>query len=157
MQAPAARQYSNAKQMRCYEKTPLDIALLCAIANRTAISRVRRKTAHAIKSLAVSAVGKVNADQEASMSWTRNLVLTSPAPNGAVSIETFLGGGLLLGLRLRIVKRVYALDLAVNNVNPVENVVHTVHRFHFEESRDIISLHNMLLHLNSFNRGNDTR
>jgi hypothetical protein len=32
----------------------------------------------------------------------------------------------------------YSLDLAVNNVDLVENVVHALHRFHIEDSRDIV-------------------
>ena len=53
-------------------------------------------------------------------------------------------------LRLGIVKTRNSLDLAVDNLNPVENMVYTFTVSISKESRDIISLHDMLLHPNAF-------
>lgn len=51
----------------------------------------------------------------------------------------------------------YSLDLAVDNMNLVENMIYAGHRFHVENSRDIFALDDMLLNLNALNSWHDAR
>ena len=50
-----------------------------------------------------------------------------------------------LGRLLRIIERMYRLNLSVYDVNPVKNVIHSIHRLHVEDSCNVVSLDDVLL------------
>jgi hypothetical protein len=84
------------------------------------------------------------------LSGVRGRLLSRGPELGRASLSISLDA-LLSRLPPRVIKRVHSLDQSINNMNSVENVVHAVDGFHIEDSRDKISLDNMLLHSNALN------
>jgi hypothetical protein len=52
---------------------------------------------------------------------------------------------LSLGCLLRVIERMDRLDLSVYDVNPVKNVIDSIHRLHVEDSCNVVSLDDVLL------------
>ena len=50
---------------------------------------------------------------------------------------------------LRVIERMYRLDLSVYDVNPVKNVIDSIPRLHIEDSCNIVSLDDVLLQMNT--------
>ena len=55
-----------------------------------------------------------------------------------------------------IVKRVYVLDLSLYNLNPIEHMINAIYCLHVEDSRNVVSLDNVLLHVDAFDQRQDT-
>ena len=53
--------------------------------------------------------------------------------------------GLSLGSLLRVIERMDRLNLSVYDVNPVKNVIDSIHRLHVEDSCNVVSLDDVLL------------
>ena len=51
---------------------------------------------------------------------------------------------LSLGRLLRVIERMYRLNLPVYDVNPVKNVIDSIHRLHVEDSCNVVSLDDVL-------------
>ena len=60
-------------------------------------------------------------------------------------ISASLDLGLSLRRLLRVIERMYRLDLSIYNVNPVKNVIHSISSFHIEDGCNVISLDDVLL------------
>jgi hypothetical protein len=58
---------------------------------------------------------------------------------------------------LRIVKRVYFFQFTVADMHAVEDLIHAKHCLHFKDCCDKLSLDNMLLDLDAFDRWQNTR
>ena len=52
-------------------------------------------------------------------------------------------------LLLRIKERMYRFNLSVYDVNPVTNVIHSIHGLHVKDRCDDISLNDVLFYLNT--------
>lgn len=50
---------------------------------------------------------------------------------------------------VRIIERLYFFDLAVYDLNLIEDMIHAVQRVHIEDRCNIISLNNVLLYVNA--------
>jgi len=50
---------------------------------------------------------------------------------------------------MRIIERVYLFDLAVYDLNLIEDMIHAVQCLHIEDRCQLISLNNVLLYLNA--------
>ena len=50
-----------------------------------------------------------------------------------------------LGRLLRVIERMDRLNLSVYDVNPVKNVIDSIHRLHVEDSCNVVSLDDVLL------------
>jgi len=53
--------------------------------------------------------------------------------------------GLSLRRLLRVIERMYRLNLSIYDVNPVKNVIRSIHSLHVEDGGNVISLDYVLL------------
>lgn len=53
--------------------------------------------------------------------------------------------GLSLRRLLRVIERMYRLNLSIYDVNPVKNVIHSINSLHVEDGCNVISLDDVLL------------
>ncbi len=58
---------------------------------------------------------------------------------------------------LRVIERMYRLNLSIYDVNPVKNVIHSINSLHVEDSCNVISLDDVLLNLNTPDHGENLR
>ena len=52
---------------------------------------------------------------------------------------------LSFGRLLRVIERMYRLNLSVYDVNPVKNVIDSIHRLHVKDRCNLVSLDDVLL------------
>ena len=64
---------------------------------------------------------------------------------------------LSLGYLAWVIERMDRFDLPVYDVNPVKDVIDSIHRLHVEKGGNVISFDDVLLSLNAFDHGKNMR
>ena len=50
----------------------------------------------------------------------------------------------------------YVFDLSIYNLDPIEHMINAIYCLHVEDGRNVVSLDNMLLHVDAFDHRQDT-